>query len=99
MKFAQPAEVVEGFKAQGWPGNLIMPLGITELVCTLIYLVPRTAVLGAVLLTGYLGGATASTLRAGDPSYIFPPLLGVFIWGGVYLRDRRLRALLPLRAS
>jgi hypothetical protein len=67
-----------------------------ELICTLLYLVPRTSYLGAILLTGYLGGATASTLRVGDP-WIFPVMAGILLWGGLYLRDPRLRALIPLR--
>jgi hypothetical protein len=95
MKFAQPAGVVEGFKHMGYSQGLAVPLGIVELACTVIYLVPSTSVLGAILLTGYLGGATASTLRVGDQ--FFPPVLvGVLVWGGLFLRDRRLRELIPL---
>jgi hypothetical protein len=95
MKFLQPPEVVEGFKHLGWSQSLAFALGILELICTAIYIVPRTAILGAVLLTGYFGGATATTLRVGD-SYIFTVLLGVLVWGGLYLREPRLRALLPI---
>jgi hypothetical protein len=69
------------------------------LASTIIYVIPRTAVLGAILLTGYLGGAVATHVRVGDPLFpvLFPVILGVLIWGGLYLRDERLRALIPLR--
>jgi len=73
------------------------PIGIAELLCVLTYVFPRTAVLGAVLLTGYLGGATATKVRLGDPSFLFPVFIAVLVWGGLYLRDGRLRALLPFR--
>ena len=73
-------------------------LGILEVACTVIYLIPRTAVLGAILLTGYLGGATATHVRIGEP-WFMPVLLGVVVWLGIYLRDPRLRALIPLRRS
>ena len=96
MKFAKPPPVVEGFTHLGWPEKLAFSLGILELVCTLIYLVPRTAVLGAILLTGYLGGAIAAHVRIGEP-FITPLILGVAVWGGLFLRDQRLRALIPLR--
>jgi len=69
--------------------------------CTVLYLMPRTSLLGAILLTGYLGGAVATHARAGDPLFshiLFPVYLGVMIWGGLFLRDDRLRALLPLRS-
>lgn len=96
MKFAKPQPVVESFAHLGIPETLALPLGILELVCTVIYLVPRTSVLGAILLTGYLGGATCTTLRVGD-QFIPAVVLGVFVWGGLFLRDPRLRALIPLR--
>jgi hypothetical protein len=96
MKFAKPAPVVQGFEHLGISINLAMGLGILELACTLVYLVPRASVLGAILLTGYLGGATLATLRVGD-FFLPPAILGVFVWGGLYLRDPRLRALIPLR--
>jgi hypothetical protein len=97
MKFAQPAPVVEGFKHLGMPERLAISLGILELLCTVLYLIPRTAVLGAILVTGYLGGAIVSHLRVGD-AVVGPFIFGVLIWGGLYLRDRRLRALIPLRS-
>jgi DoxX-like protein len=96
MKLVKPAPVMQGFAHFGFPESLILPLGILELACTVIYLIPSTSVLGAILLTGYLGGATVTNLRVGDSS-IFPVIMGVLIWGGLFLRDQRLRALIPLR--
>jgi hypothetical protein len=96
MKFAKPPAVLEGFAHLGIPEKLAFGLGVLELGCTVIYAIPRTAVLGAILLTGYLGGATLTHLRVVEP-FIAPVLLGVAIWGGLYLRDPRLRALIPLR--
>ena len=96
MKFAQPPTVMEGFKNLGVPEKLAIGLGILELTCTVVYLIPRTAMLGAILLTGYLGGATVTHLRVGEP-FFGPVLFGVLVWGGLFLRDPRLRALIPLR--
>jgi hypothetical protein len=96
MKLMKPAPVVEGFTHLGYPASLALGLGIVELTCTGVYVIPRTSVLGAILLTGYLGGATATHLRIGEP-FFMPIILGVLVWGGLYLRDDRLRALLPLR--
>jgi hypothetical protein len=96
MKFMKPPPVVEGFAHLGLPESLALGLGILEMLCTVLYVIPRTAVLGAILLTGYLGGATVTHLRVGDP-FIMPAILGVFVWGGLFLRDPRLRALIPLR--
>jgi DoxX-like family len=93
MKIAQTAEVMKGFA--DWPAGSAVAIGILELACTVVYLVPRTAVLGAILLTGYLGGATAVTVRMGGP-FAFPIVFGVLVWGGLYLRDARLRVLIPL---
>jgi hypothetical protein len=101
MKFMKPAPVVEAFTHVGWPLNLANALGILLLFCTALYVFPRTSVLGAILLTGYLGGAVATHLRAGDPLFshvLFPTYLGVLLWLGLYLRDDRLRALIPLRS-
>ena len=97
MKLLKPAPVVEGFPTLGWDISLAVPLGILEIACTLVYLLPRTAVLGAILLTGYLGGAIATHVRIGE-QFIAPLALGVVVWLGLYLRDARLRALLPLRS-
>lgn len=96
MKFMKPAAVVEGFTKLGYHENLALSLGIVELVCTILYVIPRTSVLGAILLTGYLGGATATHLRVGDP-FFMPIVLGVLVWAGLFLRDVRLRPLIPLR--
>jgi DoxX-like family len=84
----------------GYPESVILGLGIALLASTVVYLIPRTSVLGAILLTGYLGGAVATHVRVGDNlfSVIFPVLLGALLWGGLVLRDARLRALLPLRS-
>jgi DoxX-like family len=98
MKFAKPAAVVEGFTHLGWPERYALGLGIVEIGCAVVYLIPRTAVLGAILLTGYLGGATATHVRIGDPMFISPAILGVLVWGGLFLRDDRLRALIPFRS-
>ena len=97
MKLAGPDNVLEEFSRLGYPQHLIIPIGILEIACAVLYLLPRTAVLGAILITGYLGGATATHVRAGDPTFFMPPLLGVIAWLGIFIRDRRLRALLPLR--
>jgi hypothetical protein len=100
MKLLKPPFLVEGFTTHnGFDESVILPLGIVELACTLVYLIPRSAVLGAILLTGYLGGAVATHLRVGEAALIFPVVLGVLVWLGLYLRDYRLRALLPLRSK
>jgi uncharacterized membrane protein YphA (DoxX/SURF4 family) len=96
MKLVKPAPVIEGFIRLGYPEGLALGIGIVELVCAVLYVIPRTSVLGAILLTGYLGGATATHLRIGEP-FFAPILLGVMVWGGLFFRDARLRALLPLR--
>jgi len=97
MKLVKPAPVVQGFAHYGYPESLITVLGILEIACTVVYLIPRTSVLGAILMTAYLGGASASNVRVGDPSYLATVVLGVLVWGGLYFREVRLRALLPLR--
>ncbi len=97
LKLWKPAPVVQGFAHFGYPESLALSLGILELACTVIYVIPRTSVLGAILMTGYLGGATASNVRVGD-SFIIPVGLGVLAWGGLFLREERLRALIPLRS-
>jgi hypothetical protein len=98
MKFAQPEGVPEHFMELGWAPAVMVGLGMFEVACTVLYLVPRVAVLGAILLTGYLGGGIAAHVRIGDyATVLFPFLLGVLLWGGLFLRDPRLRALIPLR--
>jgi hypothetical protein len=99
MKFVKPAVVVDTTVKLGYSETTIVPLGIVLLVSTLLYIIPRTAVLGAILLTGYLGGAVATHVRAGEGWFpiCFPIIFGVLLWGGLWLRDTKLRALLPLR--
>lgn len=95
MKLSRSKAVIEGFAHFGYPQSVIVPLGVVELVCTMLYIIPRTSVIGAILLTGYLGGAVATHLRAGE-SFIAPALVGVLVWGGLFLRDPRIRALIPI---
>lgn len=97
MKLVRPPQVVEGFVGKfGYPEGVIVAIGLVELACALLYAIPRTSVLGAILVTGYLGGATATHVRVSDV-FVVPVLLGAMAWGGLYLRDERLRRLLPLR--
>lgn len=96
MKLLRPPQLAEGFTHLGWPVSYALGLGLLELGCTVLYILPRTAVLGAILLTGYLGGAIATHVRIGEP-VITQVVLGVMVWAGLYLRDRRLHDLLPLR--
>ncbi len=97
MKFLHKPEMVQGFVGKfGYPENTLTVLGVVELLSTLLYVIPQTSVLGAVLLTGYLGGAVATHVRVGDP-FVAPFLVGVLVWAGLFLRDARIRALLPLR--
>ena len=96
-KVMKPPFVMEGFKHLGLPEHLALGLGILELACTLVYVIPQTAVLGAILLTGYLGGAVVSHLRVGD-QFVGPIIFGVLLWAGLFLRDKRLRVLIPLRS-
>ena len=96
MKLKGGAGVMEGMAHLGLPESLIVPLGILEISCIVIYLIPATSVLGAILLTGYIGGAILAHLRVGDP-FFFQIVLGVCVWLGLYLRENRLRELVPLR--
>ena len=97
-KFVMPVPVVQAFARLGLPISLSISVGVLLLVSTIIYAIPRTAVLGAVLLTGYLGGAVAIQMRAGSPVFetVFPVVFGVVLWAGIYLRDCKLRAVFPL---
>jgi hypothetical protein len=98
MKIIQNAEAVKGFA--GWPAGVVVPIGIVEISCTVIYLVPRTSVLGAILLTGYLGGATATVVQMGTPYFAIMTVgLGVLVWGGLFMREPRVRALIPLKST
>lgn len=96
LKLTQQPQAREIFAHLGYPGDALIPIGAAELICAALYLAPQTAVLGAVLLTGYLGGAIASHVRLAEP-FMPPLILAVLVWGGLYLRERRLRALLPWR--
>jgi hypothetical protein len=100
MKLVKPAFVVEGTMKYGYPESSILPLGIVLFASTVLYLVPRSAVLGAILLTGYLGGAVATHVRVEEGWFpiLFPVVFGALLWGGLVLRDARLRALVPLRS-
>jgi hypothetical protein len=100
MKLFKPRFVVEGTVQVGYPESAIVGLGVVLTIASLLYLIPRTSVLGAILLTGYLGGAVATHVRINDSTFsiIFPVIFGVFLWGGLFLRDARLRSLLPLRS-
>ena len=100
-KLFKPEAVVTGTVDLCYPETVILPLGITLLICTVLYAIPMTSVLGAILLTGYLGGAVATHVRIGNPLFthqLFPVYLGIMIWLGLYLRDIRLRSLVPLRS-
>jgi uncharacterized membrane protein YphA (DoxX/SURF4 family) len=92
-----PTAIPKSEPDTGWPPETVLPLGIVEIVCTLLYLFPRTSVLGAILLTGYMGGAIATHARVGDHFFI-QAIIGVLIWLGIYLRDARLRDLLPWKS-
>jgi hypothetical protein len=99
-KLMRLPQAVQGTLDLGYPDSAVTLIGIILLVCVLLYAIPRTAVLGAILLTGYLGGAVATQLRVGNPLFshiLFPVYVGVLIWGGLLLREDRLRDLMPLR--
>jgi hypothetical protein len=91
------APYIEGLTKFGYSASLAMPVGLALLASTILMLIPRTAALGCILVTGYLGGATATQVRVQDPWFLFPVVLGVLSWLGLYLRDVRLQALLPFR--
>ncbi len=96
VKVLQLGPAMEGTVRVGYPASAVLGIGIAELACVVAYAVPRTAVLGAILLTGYLGGATATHVRIGEP-FVLPVLFGVLVWAALLPSDARLRALLPLR--
>jgi hypothetical protein len=98
FKFFDSPQLKEGFAHLGLPDRIAKPLGILELSCVVIYLIPQTAVIGAILLTGYLGGAICTHWRVGDPFYTHI-VLGILIWLGLWLREDRLKPLMPLRGS
>ena len=100
MKFVIPPAVVKGMADSGWPLHFSVTLGIILMSCIILYTIPRTSVLGAILLTGYLGGAVASNMRLELPllaHVLFPVYVGVLAWGGLFFRDAKLRELIPLK--
>ena len=96
LKIKDGPEVLKGFAHVGIPPSMMIPLAIVEISCVVIYLIPATSVIGAILLTGFVGGTIITHWRAGDPFYI-QITLGILIWLGLYLREDRLRALIPIR--
>ena len=101
IKLMRIQPVVDSFTQLGIPVELARVVGTVELICLLLYCIPRTAVLGAMLLTGYLGGAVLTHLRIGSPLLshtLFPIYIGIMLWGALWLRDQRVRVLIPLRA-
>lgn len=96
MKLKPGPEVMQGFAHLGLPESMVLPLAILEISCVVIYLIPATSALGAILLTGYIGGAICTHWRVGDPFFV-QIALGILVWLGLYLREPRLKALIPLR--
>lgn len=96
MKLMKNPMAVKGFADLGYSDRVIVPLGIVELLCALIYLFPKTAVMGAILMTGYMGGAIATHLRLGQP-FILQSVIPILAWLGLFCRDARVRSILPLR--
>jgi len=99
MKLMRLPAVHEGFARAGLSDSLIVPVGLIELICVITYVIPATAVLGAILMTGLLGAACLTSLRIADPTYPLPVILGMLAWGGLFMRDLRVRALIPFRKT
>ena len=100
LKFIKPQPVIDGTIALGYSPSQITPLGVVLLICVILYCIPLTSVLGAILLTGYLGGAVATHVRHGDPLFshiLFPTYLGALLWLGLFFRDPALRNFIPFR--
>lgn len=95
-KVIKESHHIEGSAALGWPVDQVQNIGIALLISTILYIIPRTSILGAILITGYLGGAIAIMVRAGQPLY-FASVFGVLVWAGLYLRDEKIRALIPFK--
>ncbi len=98
LKLVKARPVLETMPTLGWPASSAVPLGSILLCCTILDVIPRTSVLGAILLTGYFGGAIATQWRVGNPLFsfiLFPTYLGILMWGGLYLRDLRVRVVIP----
>ncbi len=98
MKLMKSAAVLQGFAQYGYPDRLIVVIGTLEIACAVVYLIPRLSVLGAILMTAFLGGATVSNVRIGNPAWAVTVILGILVWVGLYLRDARVRSLIPLRS-
>jgi hypothetical protein len=99
IKLIKLPAALEGTVRLGYPASVLVPLGVVLLTSVVLYAIPHTSVLGSILLTGYLGGATATQVRVQDPWFVFPVLVGALAWTGLYLRDDQLRALIPLRKT
>jgi hypothetical protein len=100
LKLTHAPQMVDSWGSKfGWPAALITPVGLIELTCVVVYVIPPTAVLGAILMSGYLAAAFSTHLRIEDPSGVIPVFLGVCAWGGLYFRDARIRALIPIRRN
>jgi len=102
LKLLRLAPAIEGTTQLGYQASVLVPLGMIQAICLVAYLVPRTSVLGAILWTGYLGGAVATHVRVSNPLFthvLFPVYVAALLWGGLWLRDARVRALLPLVSS
>ena len=99
MKVVESGPAMEGSVQLGWPESAVQGIGIVLLSATILYIIPRTSVLGAIILTGYLGGATSIMVRAMQPGhpYLFPVVFGALVWAGLFLRDEKLRTMIPLR--
>jgi hypothetical protein len=97
IKLLRLPAAIEGTVRLGYPAGVVLPIGIVALLCVVLYAIPRTAVLGAILLTGYFGGATATQVRVEDIWFVMPVILGILVWAGLYLRDKGLRELIPLK--
>jgi hypothetical protein len=99
IKLMRLPVVLEATAQLGFPPSSIVLTGVMLLVCTLVYVIPRTSVVGAVLLTGYLGGAVAAQMRVGNPPFetVFPIIVGSVVWAGIFVRDRRVQALVAPR--
>ena len=97
VKLVKAPSAVRGTVQLGYPESTIVPIGLVLLVCLVLYLIPRTSILGAILLTGYLGGATATMVRVSSPWILFPVFIGMLVWAGIYFRDDQLRSMIPFR--
>jgi len=97
IKVLRVPAAVQGAVQAGYPAGLVLPIGVVLFACLAVYAIPRTSILGAILLTGYLGGATATVVRMSNPLFAMPVGVGVLVWAGLFLRDERLRALIPVR--